>query len=148
MKSLILLLFMTIFLLGAATTALPKTVYANNHIGCADAPTFFLGLPAWYKYLELDSNCEVVGPHQPGSDKLDWQQAGSRIGLAVIELMLRIATMAAIAYVIYGGFRYITSQGEPDSVKSARQTITNGLIGMVISLIATGLVAFIASQLT
>lgn len=140
--------FVLMISLCAPALALPGTVRAQSNTGCEDAPTFFLGLPTWYKYLELDENCDVVGPNKPGTDELDWQKAGGFVGLAIIEFMVRVATIITIGYVIYGGIRYILSQGEPDGIKNARQTITNGLIGLVISLIAVGIVAFITSQLT
>lgn len=128
--------------------------------GC-DGSSSFLGLPTWYKYLEIgrkeildDSNnviaieeCAIIEPSD-GDGGIDWQAASGLIGLAIVEIMLRLAAIVALGFVIYGGFRYIASQGEPDSAKSARQTITNSLIGLVISLVATGAVAFIASQFT
>ena len=116
--------------------------------GCEDSASFFLGLPTWYKYLELDGNCEIAGPFKSGTDELDWQKAGGLVALAIVEILTRLAAIVAVGYVIYGGFRYITSQGEPDNTKSARQTIQNGLIGLVIALIATASVAFIAKILT
>ncbi len=128
--------------------------------GC-NGSSSFLGLPTWYRYLDIgrkevyddDNNviavdeCAIIGPSD-GDGGIDWGAASGRIGLAVIEIMLRLAAIVALGFVIYGGFRYITSQGEPDSAKSARQTITNSLIGLVISLVATGAVAFIANQFT
>ena len=125
----------------------------------------FLGLPTWYKYLEMgevverDQNgqsvvvdeCGVIGPvytSGPQEGNINWQAASGRIALAIIEILLRLAALAAVAYVIYGGFRFITSQGDPVGAKNARYTILNGLIGLVISMIATGAVAFISNTLT
>jgi hypothetical protein len=126
----------------------PQKVSAEG-VKCQDEPSSFLVLPTWYKYLDLDENCEVVGPMRDDNpEKLDWQKASGRIGLAITEALLRIVGLVAVAYVIYGGFRYILSQGDPENAKSARQTIINGLIGLVISLIATGAVAFTARILT
>lgn len=110
--------------------------------------TSFLGLPTWYKYLELDGSCEVTGPTDSVTGDLLWPKVVGYIGVAVLEVLLRLAALVSIGFVMYGGFRYITSQGEPDSTKSARQTIQNALIGLVISLIATAIVAFIANELT
>ena len=125
----------------------------------------FLGFPTWYKYLDIgpeyitiedkDGNpvltvedpCAIIGPtHTDGS--MDMAKASTYVGIAVVEILLRIAVIAALGYVMYGGFRYITSQGESENTKSARQTMVNALIGLTISLIATALVAFLANQLT
>lgn len=133
--------------------------------GCDGSDSFLL-FPTWYKYLDIGpeggDDCAVRGPTttvtvnetQNGQsvavqkEIFDWGAAAPRVGLAIVEILLRIGTLVAVGYVIYGGFRYITSQGEPDGARSARQTIVNALIGLVISLLATGIVAFIGNQLT
>ncbi|MDQ3123967.1 MAG: hypothetical protein M3Q14_04785 [bacterium] len=144
----LLLIIITSSVLFFSVGLSPATASAQG-TGCADKPASFLGLPTWYRYLELDTNCEIVGPmREDDPTKLDWQKASGRVGLAIIEILLRIVGLVAVVYVIYGGFRYITSEGEPENAKSARQTIINGLIGLIISLVATGLVAFAAKLLT
>jgi hypothetical protein len=141
---LLILSFMTI------PVVLPSSVSADVAAGC-DESSSFLGFPTWYRYLDIGEKdgdpCAVTGPLNEEGD-LDWRSAGALVGIAVVEILLRISTIIAVGFVMYGGFRYITSQGEPENTKSARQTIINSLIGLVVSLIATGLVAFIASQLT
>lgn len=100
-------------------------------------------LPTWYKYLDAsrdDSGGCTVNFTFP--DDLP------AIALAIVEILLRIGTLAAVAFVIYGGFMFMTSQGEPDKAASARKTIVNAVIGLVISLIATGAVSFIGGQLS
>lgn len=118
----------------------------------------FLGLPAWFQYLDVqdvtDENgvvneCEIVGPlKNDGSGELDTAAVAYRVSLAVVEILLRIAGLVAVVFVIYGGFRYITSQGDPESTKNARRTIVNALIGLVIAVIASVLVAFLGNYLT
>lgn len=98
-------------------------------------------LPTWYKYIDgtqTDDGCDLnfVFPNDLPA-----------VGLAVVEILLRIGTIAAVAFVIYGGFLYMTSQGEPDKAASARKTIINAVAGLVISLLATGIVSFIGGQL-
>lgn len=96
-------------------------------------------LPTWYKYLDTNSKCEIQNFEFPG------HLPG--ILLAVVEILLRIGTIAAVGFVIYGGFMYMTSQGEPDKAANARHTIINAVIGLVIALLATGIVSFIGGRL-
>lgn len=98
-------------------------------------------LPSWYKYIDgtnIDGKCELnfTFPDDIGA-----------ILLAVVEILLRIGAIVAVGYVIYGGFMYMTSQGEPDKATSARNTIINAIIGLVIAIVATGVVSFIGKQL-
>lgn len=109
----------------------------------------FFGFPHWYEYLDVQkvtigvddkvSTCQVVNFKFPGDLTL--------VILAILDIMLRIAGLVAVGFVIYGAIQYITSQGEPDGIKKAQNTITNALIGMVIAITATAAVAFIGNSL-
>jgi hypothetical protein len=106
--------------------------------------TDFLGFPKWYKYLQQTSD-PVTHICTPELTKLTdiWL-----ILAAIIELMLRVAALAAVFLVIYGGVQYIISQGEPDKISRARSTIQNAVIGLVISITAAATVAFIAGRVS
>ncbi|MDB5183208.1 MAG: hypothetical protein JWO47_992 [Candidatus Saccharibacteria bacterium] len=146
------------FMLLVGASSLPMHASAAVDPLC-DKSSFLLGLPTWYEYLEVGKEfapdgitvvdkCAVIGPAKEGSTDLDLAKVIPLVGLAVLEIMLRIGGLAGFFFVIYGGFRYITSQGEPDKTKQSRQTITNALIGMVISIIAAAAVSFIANTLS
>jgi len=107
---------------------------------CGVQPTFF-NFPTWYKYLEketIDNQCEIVNF---GIDDIPL------VALALVDIALRIAALIAVGYVIYGGVQFVTSQGEADKAKKARQTIINALIGLVIALLAVGIVNFIGTRI-
>lgn len=108
-------------------------------------------IPKWYKYLpyEQDSTgrCAVRIDFRPAEGEPANFQPALPVGLAIIEMLLAIAGVVSVAFVIVGGFRYITSQGEPEHTKAALSTIINALIGGVIAIVATALVSFIAGRL-
>jgi hypothetical protein len=111
--------------------------------GCGSTPNFF-AFPTWYKYLTLVNNpatgrCEV-------SDTFGVKDF-SLIGLALVDIAFRVAALAAVGYVIYGGVQFVTAQGESDKTKKARQTVINALIGLVIALLASGIVAFVGAKI-
>lgn len=128
------------------TVVLPTTAQAA---ACSNDSASFLGLPTWYKYLTLKSEegggCSVELPQKDG--QTDWGQSAGRVGLAIVEILLRIGAIVAVGYIIYGGYRYILSQGEPDNVKKAQGTILNAVIGLVITMMATALVSLIGGVL-
>lgn len=121
------------------------TKFAAN----CDPNSTFLGLPAWYKYLKLENNptlgCRILLSGPDGQFQLSDTLP---IGLALIEILLRIAGMVAVIFVMYGGFKFVTSNGSPEGAKQARQSIINALIGVVIAVIASAGVSFIARRLT
>lgn len=116
---------------------------ADTVTKCTKA-TFF-GLIPWYQYLQLDSNCDIKSFMllPDGNNHSDVPL----VALAVIDDLLRIAGIVAVGYIIYGGIRYIISQGNPDATGKARQTILNALIGLVIALVAVSVVSFIGNKL-
>jgi type IV secretion system pilin len=110
----------------------------------------FFGLPPWYKYLDMRYDSEAQS-----CVVRDFQLLGNGtdsglllIALAIVDMLLRIAGVVAVAFVLWGGFSYITSQAEPDKLAQARSTIINALIGLGIALIATSLVVFVGNRLS
>lgn len=99
----------------------------------------------WYKYLQgetVDGKCSPTFPKTP-KNNYDLGKGVPLILMAIIELLLRIAGLIAVGFIIYGSIQYITSQGSPDSLKGAKSTITNAIVGLVIAMLATGFVQFL-----
>ncbi len=103
----------------------------------------FLGFPTWYKYLESET---VAGRCTPKLDLLNSPIQIAGILFALLEILLRIAALAAIVFIVIGGVQYMTSQGQPDQTSKARGTVINAVIGLVIAVAATALITFIAGR--
>ena len=118
---------MVLFGSTALTIATPTTSAAQG-AGCQDT---FLGFPAWYKGLTTGSDCSIKAPGQGSGElaKFIW-----RIALNVLEIVLRIIGILAVAFIIYGGFQYLTSSGSPERAAGAMKTIVNASVGLVIAL--------------
>lgn len=111
-------LFLSIF---AASNACTKT---------------FFGIPPWYKYLKAQTSnqCTPVVNHINDI----WL-----IGLALIEILTRVAILASIAFVVYAGIKYSASRGNADKVNSAKNTLVDALTGLIIAIVATAIVSFL-----
>ncbi|HXB12432.1 MAG TPA: pilin [Bacteroidia bacterium] len=115
---------------------------ANAPAGCVHS---FLGLKPWYQYLNLH-------PWPDCSLNLDLTQSSNwnqlwLIGLALLDDLLYVGGVVAVVFVIYGGFRYLTSQGNPENIKAAGSTILNAIVGLIIAFIAAGAVSYIGNKL-
>jgi len=120
------------YLAATATTKLPPECGKNDK---------FLGIiPTWYQYITFSDNCSVK------LDISDNPQNLWLIGFGIIDILLRLAGLIAVGFIMYGGFRFVTSQGEAEGIKAARSTILNAIIGLAITIFASTLVTFIAGK--
>ncbi len=101
-----------------------------------------LGIPAWYKGLQ-DANCNVSPPAKT-TDGTGLRNFIIKIALNVIQAALVIVGYIAAFFVIKGGFLYIMSQGEPSGIESAKKSIANALIGLIIALLSAAIVNAVA----
>lgn len=121
----------------------------TNFAASCDLPEKLYQIPTWYKYLPGETD-----PTDPGTCRLmldfstDAANSLISVGFAVIEIMLFVAGIVAVAYIIYGGFKYVLSQGNPDQTKTAKDAILNALIGLIIAIVATTVVRFVAERLS
>jgi len=113
-----------------------------EHFGAACPGGNFLFFPPWYKYLPSNG----YDPSGMCTPKINGLNDIWLVAAAVLEILLRVATLAAIGFIIFGSFEYITSQGEPDKTSKARSTIVNAAIGLVIAIMATAIINFVAGR--
>lgn len=92
--------------------------------------------PNWYKGL-ADSNCNIT------ISKLTdfWV-----IVLNLLEIGFQLVAYFAVGYIIWGGFKYIKSEGNPSKVGEAKTTILYAVIGLGLALASTAMVSFISGQ--
>ncbi|MCB9820287.1 hypothetical protein H6796_03250 [Candidatus Nomurabacteria bacterium] len=70
----------------------------------------------------------------------------SRIADIVNVLLFIIGTLAVIMLII-GGIRYTTSNGNPEQIKAAKNTIMYAVIGLIVALLAFAIVNFVVNSL-
>jgi len=90
--------------------------------------------PAWYEGLE----CDAKG--HPTANELNdlWI-----IALNIIEWFIIAAAYLAVAFIIWGGFKYIKSRGEPGKLAEAKLAILQAVVGLGIALASVAIVEFI-----
>lgn len=113
---------------------------------CKKSSSSFLGFPTWYKYLQssIDDKENCVFHNL---DLTNTPNAAAKILLAIVEILLRIAGIVSVIFVIWGGFIYMTSQGQPDRLKVGQSTILNALIGVIISVLAVVIVNVVGGSI-
>ena len=77
--------------------------------------------------------------------------SGQNIGSVISELTKNYILLAAglllLLYLLYGGFQYLTSAGDPKKTQEAQAKITQALVGFVIVFGAFWIVQILANVL-
>lgn len=108
----------------------------------------FLGLVPWYNYINDSKHfkgCEFTNfTFLPGNGH---PSDVPPVIMAIVDDLLRIAALVAVAFVIVGAIGLITSQGNPDNASKAQSTIINALIGLAIAIVSVAFVSFLGGKL-
>lgn len=91
-----------------------------------------LGLRPWYAGLDMGEKCTINTPTEEQLPGFVW-----KIVLNVLTDLFLIAGYVSVGFVIYGGYRYLMSGGDPGKVAQGKKTLTNAIAGLIISLLAT-----------
>lgn len=111
-------------------------------------PTFaacnerLLTFPTWYNGV-VDDNCEVK--IATGNDGV--QKFVLTVGLNIVEMILQLVGYIAVGFIIYGGYKYMISAGSSDGMTKARKTITNAVVGLLISIFSVAIVNVIGGAI-
>lgn len=64
----------------------------------------------------------------------------------IFNAVLGIAAAVAVAFIVFGGIKYVLSRGEPDEIKQARDTILYAIIGLIVVVVSFMLVNFVIGK--
>lgn len=87
--------------------------------------------------------CEGVGLAGGDCNNAANGQGVSKLIKQGINLLSMIIGVAAVVMIMIGGFKYITSNGDSNSISSAKNTILYAVIGLVIVAVAQLIVVFV-----
>ena len=101
----------------------------------------FFGLPVWYKHL---SEAKPGG----GCTEIAFTSIYDlfKILAAVVEIALRLGVLLAVGFIIFAGIQWIVSQGDPQGITKARDTLVNAIIGLIITMLATIVVSIVTGR--
>jgi hypothetical protein len=127
-----------VFVMASGGVTLTMATAPTANAACNDR---LLTFPAWFRGLTT-ANCDIESPSVKGPSRFIW-----KIVLNVVELMLQLVGYISVGFIIAGGFKYITSSGSSDGMAKAKRTITNAIIGLVISIFSVAIVNVVVNAL-
>lgn len=110
-----------------------SSVWADGENKCGGD---FLGFRPWYAGLCDESTGEIKAI----SDESELTKFVWTIVLNVSYDISLAAGFIAVAMVIFSGYKYIMSQGDPGKMMSAKQSLMSAIIGVIITMGATVIV--------
>ena len=97
---------------------------------------------SWLKTLADDANTVKGTLEQNLPNSNPQSLSDSSLIQQILNWGYALAGIAAVGLIVYGAWKYISAQGEPDRVRSATQTILFSTIGLVIVLLAAAITNF------
>ena len=136
-------------ILGAGQLAAQTTSAADANPDECNA--HILTFPAWYNNISTatDDGCELMSPADfaSGDTQEGLKVFAGIIALNILEIMIQLVAYICSGFIIYGGFRYMTSAGDSGGVASGKKTVLNAIIGLVLSIAAVIVISFISGRI-
>ena len=110
---------------------------ARQFAACSPGLASFLFLEPWYSCLTA----------KYGTVRLGVLTDLWLVALVIIEDAIKLGAYIAAGFIIWGGIKYIKSQGNASEIQQAQMVIKNALLGLVLSLIPVAVIQFIVREL-
>ena len=120
---------LAIIIAGIATVAavMPMTVQAAKLHGACDSGAY------GKEDCDLVKHNEIDNTHSTISTPIGWA--------------FWLLIMISVIMVVIGGFKYVTSQGNQQQLKSAKDTILYAIVGLVVAIAARAIVQLVVASL-
>jgi hypothetical protein len=115
---------------------LKKVIFLTPFLGFLVFYILFFVSPV-FAQIPVSEGVDILTPS--GLTQTDPRQIVAK----VIKGFLGLLGILAISLIVYGGYLWITSQGDPTQVEKARNLLKNAAIGLLIILTAYAIVAYI-----
>lgn len=69
------------------------------------------------------------------------------VAQTIINVMVSVVGIVAVAVIVIGGILYVTSTGEAAKTKRAQQAILYGVVGLVVAILAYAIVNFVLKSI-
>ena len=109
---------------------------ALSYVTLVAAPVYAVDLFTGCQ-IKYGTDCSSVN-----KDTLNYANNSSGVW-KVVSFALSLLGGIAVIMIIVGGIRYSTSNGDASRVKAAKDTIMYSVVGLVVALLATAIVALV-----
>lgn len=142
MKNVIISLGLILSSAVGVAVATPSPALAADSVADCERSVFMI--PPWYRGLVADADCNLKSPSDMGDEGMSsfiWT-----IALNLLQAAFVIAGYVSVGFIIRGGFKYMTTTGDPSGMSASKLIIKNAIIGLIISMAAAMIVNAVAGM--
>lgn len=89
-----------------------------------------------------DAACEAIGLAGAECGGAEEKKVSDTVA-TIVNILSWIVGLAAVIMIIISGLKYVTSNGDSNSISSAKSTLVYAIIGLIIVALAQVIVAFV-----
>lgn len=122
-------------------------------VGLASAAVLFSAAPALaqstnFSATSKQESCQALKDISPDGGTCNNPAGRGVTGLMklAIQMVSIVAGIIAVIMIIVSGFKYVTSQGDSNSISSAKQSLIYAIVGLVIVAFAQFIVRFVLTE--
>ena len=129
-------IMMTVAMMATLGLVASTPVMAEGESSFADCDRSFLGLVSWHCAVDTEPSSES-----------ELTTMVVNIAFNILMDATVIAGYLALGYIIYGGYKYMFSYGDPSKVATGKKTLTAAFIGLAIVMLSSVIFGTIKSVL-
>jgi len=88
---------------------------------------------------DIKSGAETINPAGPSVDNTV---------TVFVNIFSLIVGIASVVMVIYGGFKFVTAAGDPNSIAGAKRTVIYSMIGVTLAALAQLIMRIVVGKVT
>lgn len=92
--------------------------------------------------VDVFGKCDLADCAVVKEDRL--QENNTNIVSSIMMVVLGALGSISILMIVIGGIRFVTSNGDPSAVSSAKKTVLYSVIGLVVAIMAAGIVFMVS----
>lgn len=83
----------------------------------------------------------------PGSGSFAANSFGAIIMFIISNILLPLVGIISVLFLIIGGFQYVTSRGNEEQAETAKKTLANAIIGLIVVVLSYIIVTIVINAL-
>lgn len=101
-------------------------------------------IPAQVSAVTVFDNCS--GANQDTAVCKSTGDSATNMITIIINTLLTVLGMISVIMIVIGGIRYTTANGDPGTLKTARETIIYSVVGLIVAMLAFAIVNFVVTS--